>query len=62
MHMLVITPARAATVATHSWTKLDTQIMSWVSGILMSVPFMHGPNSTTVNNLHCCEQLGVEGL
>ena len=33
MCMPVISPARAATVATHAWTKLHAQIMSWVSGI-----------------------------
>ena len=29
----IISPAREATVATHAWTKLHAQIMSWVSGI-----------------------------
>ena len=28
MHMPVVSPARAATVATHAWTKLHAQIMS----------------------------------
>ena len=28
MHMPVVSPARAATVATHAWTKFHAQIMS----------------------------------
>ena len=28
MHVPVVSPARAATVATHAWTKLHAQIMS----------------------------------
>ena len=28
MHVLVVSPARAATVATFAWTKLHAQIMS----------------------------------
>ena len=29
----IISSAREAAVATHAWTKLYVQIMSWVSGI-----------------------------
>ena len=33
MHMLIISSAREATVATHARTKLHAQLMSCVSGV-----------------------------
>ena len=31
--MPAISPARAANVSTHAWTKLHDEIMSWISGV-----------------------------
>ena len=49
--MPIISPAKEATVATHAWTKLHTQIMNWVSSIYAWLLFMQALTwsaSTTV--------------
>ena len=33
MDMPVVYPAKTATVDTHAWTKLHTQIMGWISSV-----------------------------
>ena len=40
MHIPIISSAREATVATHAWTKLYAQIMSWVFGVYGCCLFM----------------------
>ena len=64
IHMAVVSPARAATVATHALTKLHTQIMSKARAYMSAVYAQTLPEatSTIIRNLHCCEQPAVEGL
>ena len=60
-------PARTATVATHAWTKLHAQIISWVSGgvlwcAIYAWPLLpEAPQLRTVHNLNRCEKPAVEG-
>jgi len=54
VHMPIISSAREATVATHAWTKLHAQIMSWVSGIYKC-------NLCMAHINHSCEQHIVKG-
>ena len=66
MHMAVVSPARAATVVTHAWTKLHTQNHELsLHAVYMSAVYawtLPEATSTIVHNLHHCEQPAVEGL
>ena len=62
--MPAISPARAANVATHAWTKLYDEIMSWISGVYECRSHhawlaLREANSTTAHICTACKNVGV---
>ena len=51
--MSAISPARAANMATHAWTKLYTGIMAFMSTIY-AWPYLKRPRQSTTVHIYFC--------